>query len=80
MFSPQILKWWTNVCLASTTFFSVIVIDEIFSKVIVIDPKVIDNSNRIIWTLDKPMASLSTCHQELVVWDGNLVKPCYYKD
>ena len=22
------------------------------------------------------MASLSTCHQELVVWDGNLVKPC----
>ena len=26
------------------------------------------------WTLDKPMASLSTCHLELVVWDGNLVK------
>ena len=25
-------------------------------------------------TLDKPMASLSTCHLELVVWDGNLVK------
>ena len=25
-------------------FFSVIVIDDIFSKVIVIDPKVIDNS------------------------------------
>ena len=28
------------------------------------------------WTLDKPMASLSTCHLELVVWDGNLVKSC----
>ena len=26
------------------------------------------------WTLDKPMASLSTCHLELVVWDGNLGK------
>ena len=26
------------------------------------------------WTLDKQMASLSTCHLELVVWDGNLVK------
>ena len=26
------------------------------------------------WTLDKPMASLSTCHLELVVWDGNLLK------
>ena len=25
-------------------------------------------------SLDKPMASLSTCHLELVVWDGNLVK------
>ena len=25
-------------------------------------------------TLDKPMASLSTCHLELVVRDGNLVK------
>ena len=23
------------------------------------------------------MASLSTCHLELVVWDGNLVKSCY---
>ena len=23
------------------------------------------------------MASLSTCHQELVVWDGNLVKPLH---
>ena len=28
------------------------------------------------WTLDKPMASLSTCHLELVVRDGNLVKSC----
>ena len=27
-------------------------------------------------TLDKLMASLSTCHLELVVWDGNLVKYC----
>ena len=27
-------------------------------------------------TLDKPMASLSTCHLELVVWDGNLFKSC----
>ena len=27
-------------------------------------------------TLDKPMASLSTCHLELVVWYGNLVKSC----
>ena len=26
------------------------------------------------WTFDKPVASLSTCHLELVVWDGNLVK------
>ena len=34
--------------------------------------------NRIdrFWTLDKPMASLSTCHLELVVWDGNLVQSC----
>ena len=29
--------------------------------------------------LDKPMASLSTCHLELVVWDGNLIKStCSY--
>ena len=28
------------------------------------------------WTLDKPMASLSTCHLELVVWDGSIVKSC----
>ena len=26
------------------------------------------------YTLDKPMASLSSCYLELVVWDGNLVK------
>ena len=32
----------------------------------------IDEKN--CWTLDKPVASLSTCHPELVVWDGNLVK------
>ena len=32
----------------------------------------IDDKN--VWTLNKPMASLSTCHLELVVWDGNLVK------
>ena len=25
------------------------------------------------------MASLSTCHLELVVWDGNLVKSCLLK-
>ena len=25
------------------------------------------------------MASLSTCHLELVVWDGNLVKSCLWK-
>ena len=28
----------------------------------------------LIWTLDKPMVSLSTCPLVLVVWDGNLVK------
>ena len=28
------------------------------------------------WTLNKPMASLATCHLEIVVWDGNLVKSC----
>ena len=28
------------------------------------------------YTLDKPMASLSICYLELVVWDGNLVKSC----
>ena len=27
-------------------------------------------------SIDKPMASLSTCHLELVVWDGNLVESC----
>ena len=29
---------------------------------------------RKLLTLEKPMASLSTCHLELVVWDVNLVK------
>ena len=29
------------------------------------------------YTLDKPKASLSTCHMELVVWDGNLDKSGY---
>ena len=29
--------------------------------------------NRYFRDSDKPMASLSTCHLELVVWDGNLV-------
>ena len=28
------------------------------------------------WTIDKAMASLSSCHLELVVWDGNHVKYC----
>ena len=28
------------------------------------------------WTPDKPMASLSTCRLELVVWDGNLFQSC----
>ena len=33
--------------------------------------------NRIYrYTLDKPMASLSICYLELVVWGGNLVKSC----
>ena len=32
--------------------------------------------NKIGWTLDKPMASLSICHLELVVLDGNLVISC----
>ena len=27
-------------------------------------------------SVSKPMASLSTCHLELVVRDGNLVKSC----
>ena len=31
------------------------------------------------WTLDKPMASLSTCHLELVVWEGNLVKSMQWR-
>ena len=26
------------------------------------------------------MASLSTCHLEIVVWDGNLVKSCQIKE
>ena len=30
--------------------------------------------NEKCWTLDKPMASMSTCHLELVVLGGNLVK------
>ena len=25
-------------------------------------------------TLDKPMASVATCHLKIVVWDGSLVK------
>ena len=33
----------------------------------------------LFWTLDKPMASLSTCHLELVVWVGNLVKSIFAK-
>ena len=36
----------------------------------------IELTDIIFWTLDKPMASLSTCHLELVFWDGNLVKSC----
>ena len=41
-----------------------------------IDRYLIRAGYRNCWTLDKPMASLSTCHLELVVWDGNLVKSC----
>ena len=29
------------------------------------------------WTLGKPMASLSTGHLELVIWDGNLLHIMY---
>ena len=31
------------------------------------------------YTLDKPMASLSCCYLELVVWDGILVKSYFTK-
>ena len=34
------------------------------------------NASENCCTLDKPMASLSTGHLELVVWDGSLVKSC----
>ena len=32
--------------------------------------------NDKIFGLDQPMASLFTCHLELVVWDGNLLNCC----
>ena len=45
-----------------------------------IDRYMIRLDEKNCWTLNKPMASLSTCHLELVVLYGNLVKqPCLRK-
>ena len=72
-FSQRVINEWNklpNDCVNASS------VNMFKNKIDISDKGRLHIDEKIVGLFDKPMASLSTWHLELVAWDGNLVQSC----